>query len=92
MTSDLPNTVLPDLTQQIQAVLVEALQVPPELVTPELAFGDLPQWDSMGHMEVMMYLEQHFGVEINNETIAGLTSVSSIRQYLISNQKSEIKN
>jgi acyl carrier protein len=70
------------LTQQIQAVLVEALQVPPELITPELAFGDLPQWDSMGHMEVMMYLEQRFGIEINNDTIAGLTSVPAIEQYI----------
>ena len=72
-------------TEKIQAVLVEALQIPPELVTPELAFGDLPQWDSMGHMEVMMYLEQHFGVEINNDTIANLTSVAAIQQYLSNN-------
>jgi len=73
---------LPALTAQIQAVLVEALQVPAELVTPDLTFGDLPQWDSMGHMEVMLRLEEHFGVEINNETIANLTSVSAIRQHI----------
>jgi len=70
------------LTEKIQAVLVEALQVSPELVTTDLAFGDLPQWDSMGHMEVMMYLEQYFGIEINNDTIANLTSVAAIRQYI----------
>jgi acyl carrier protein len=73
------------LTEQIQSVLVEALRVPPEFVTPELAFGDLPQWDSMGHMEVMMYLEQHFGIEINNDTIANLTSVPAIQQYILEN-------
>jgi acyl carrier protein len=78
------------LTQQIQTVLVEALRVPPELVTPELAFGDLPQWDSMGHMEVMMYLEQQFGVEINNDTIANLTSVPAIEQYIVNNPQSSI--
>jgi acyl carrier protein len=71
------------LTEKIQAALVEALRVPPELVTPELAFGDLPQWDSMGHMEVMMVLEQYFGIEINNDTIAGLTSVPIIRQHIV---------
>lgn len=74
-------------TEQIQAVLVEALRVSPELVTPELAFGDLPQWDSMGHMEVMMYLEQYFGIEINNDTIADLTSIPAIQQYLINNHQ-----
>ncbi len=73
------------LTAKIQAVLVQALEVPAELVTPELAFGDLPQWDSMGHMEVMMRLEEHFGIEINNDTIAGLTSIPIIRQHILEN-------
>lgn len=72
------------LSNQIQSVLVEALRVSPEMVTPDLALGDLPQWDSMGHMEVMMLLEQHFGVEINNDTIAELTSVPAIQTYLTS--------
>ncbi len=73
------------ITEKIQAVLAEALQVPPDTVTPDLALGDLPQWDSMGHMEVMMFLEQHFGVEINNDTIAELTSVPAIRRYIEEN-------
>lgn len=71
-----------DLNQQVQAVLVEALQVEPELVTPELSFGDIPQWDSMGHMEVMMRLEENFGVEINPDTIANLISVPEICTYI----------
>ena len=81
--SQFTNHQFPTLTTQIQAVLVEALQVPTELVTPDLTFGDLPQWDSMGHMEVMLRLEEHFGIEINNETIANLTSISAIRQHIV---------
>jgi acyl carrier protein len=77
-----------ELTEKVQAVLAEALQLPLELVTPELAFGDLPQWDSMGHMEVMMRLEEHFGVEINAETIAQLISIPTILDYLRSGQES----
>jgi len=70
------------LIERVQSVLAEALQVPQEQVGAELAFGDLPQWDSMGHMEVMMRLEEQFGVEINNETIASLVSVPAICNYL----------
>ena len=70
------------LVEHIQAVLAEALRVSPETVTPELALGDLPQWDSLGHMEVMMSLEEHFGVEINADTIAQLTSVPAICEHL----------
>jgi acyl carrier protein len=70
---------------QIQAVLAEALGLDVKKISPDLAFGDLPQWDSMGHMEVMMRLEEHFGVEINNDTIANLTSIPAIRQHLEDN-------
>ncbi len=71
-----------NLTEQVQSLLAEALQIPPQEVSPGLAFGDLPQWDSMGHMEVMMRLEEAFGVEITAETIAALTSVTAICAYL----------
>lgn len=74
-----------DLTDRIQALLVESLRVPPDQVTSELAFGDLPAWDSMGHMEVMMALEAQFGVEINADTIAALTSLPAISTYLQEN-------
>jgi len=70
------------LIEQVQATLAEALQVPIEEITPELALGDLPQWDSMGHMEVMMLLEQKFGIEINPDTIAALVSVAAICEHI----------
>ena len=71
--------------QDLQALLVEALHITEEQATPNLAFGDLPQWDSMGHMEVMMLLEQRYNVEINADTIGALTSVPAIRAYLKEN-------
>jgi acyl carrier protein len=67
---------------RIQGILADALQVPQEQISPELAFGDLPEWDSMGHMEVIMRLEESFGIEVNADTIAGLTSVPAICSYL----------
>ena len=77
------------LVGQIQTLLVEALKAPPELVTPELSFGDLPQWDSMGHMEVMLALELQYGIEINADTIANLVSIPAICSYLESVSRRE---
>jgi acyl carrier protein len=74
------------LTNRLQALLALALQVLPEEVSEDLSFGDLPQWDSMGHMEVMMALEAEFGVEINADTIAALTSLPAMCAYLKDNQ------
>lgn len=73
------------LIQQVQAVLAEAIQVPIESISPDLAFGDLPEWDSLGHMEVMMLLEERFGIEINADTIAQLISIPEICAHLEAN-------
>lgn len=68
--------------EQVRALLSEALQVPEDQITPDLTFGDIPQWDSMGHMEVLISLENHFGIEINPDTITDLVSLPTIYDYL----------
>ena len=79
------NNLSTNLTEQVRELLAGALQVPAEAVSPDLSFGDLPQWDSMGHMEVMMQLEERFGVEVSADTIAALTGVPAICAYLKEN-------
>jgi acyl carrier protein len=73
---------LDNLSENIQELLAQALQLPIEQIPLDLAFGDIPQWDSMGHMEVMMILEERYGVEINADTISALTSIPIIYEYL----------
>ena len=68
--------------EQVRALLSAALQVPEDQITPDLTFGDIPQWDSMGHMEVIMSLENLFGVEISPDTISDLVSLPIIYDYL----------
>jgi len=70
------------LQEKIRLMLKDVFQLPLEEITPDLAFGDVPQWDSMGHMEVMMHLEEQFGVEINTDTIGELISIPAICAYL----------
>jgi acyl carrier protein len=70
------------LTARVQQIVADALQAPGESVTPDLAFGDLPQWDSLGHMEVMLQLEDQFGVAVDTDTIAQLISIPEICQHL----------
>ncbi|HEY5671859.1 MAG TPA: acyl carrier protein [Anaerolineales bacterium] len=79
------NSYTTELTMSVCNLLASALQVPADSVSAELSFGDLPEWDSMGHMEVMMQLEEHFGVEVSADTIAALTSVPAICSYLKEN-------
>jgi len=75
-------TVDQPLSERVQELIAEALQVPMEQVTPDLAFGGIKQWDSMGHMSIMLLLEERFGVPIDADVIAALTSIPAICEYL----------
>ena len=80
-----PSSLFP----QLQSLIAEAIDIPPDDVHPELAFGDLPQWDSLGHMEIMLRLEDQFGIEMDAELIGELTSVPSITRYLANRNGTE---
>jgi citrate synthase len=71
-----------DIFDDIQKTIAEALQVDPELVTPELAFGGIKQWDSMGHMGIIILLEERFGIPVDADLIGTLTSVPAICEYV----------
>lgn len=70
------------MIEKVQALIAEALQVSIEQIPPELAFGGIKQWDSMGHMGIMLLLEERFGVPIDADIIGALTSVKAICEYL----------
>jgi acyl carrier protein len=73
------------LKERVKATLADVFQVAPETLSDDLIFGDIPQWDSMGHMDVMMSLENHFGIQVTAETIGGLTSLQAIVAHLEQN-------
>lgn len=73
------------ISEKVQAVLTEALRVEAGEIGPQTEFGDLPQWDSMGHMEVMVALEKSFGVDVTADTITELVSVPAICAYIEAN-------
>lgn len=73
------------LVEKVLQVLAGALNVDVGEINAETQFGDLPQWDSMGHMEVLVELEKNFGVEISAETITELVSVPAICAHIEEN-------
>jgi acyl carrier protein len=70
------------LFDQIQSLFVEVFRIEPDVISLETEFGNFPQWDSMGHMDLMVALEDRFGVPINADTISQLTEVSAILSFI----------
>ena len=80
------ETTNTELRDKVRNVIAEVLRVPLEEIAPEITFGDIPQWDSMGHMEVMLALEESFGVAVNADTIGELVNLPVIVKHITQNE------
>ena len=67
---------------EVKALLGEALKLPADRVTDGLSFGHVSEWDSLGHMNLLMALEARYGVPLDADLIARLVSVEAICAYL----------
>jgi acyl carrier protein len=68
--------------ERVQDALAATLKVPAQTITPTTRDRDIPAWDSLGHVNVMMTLEQTFDVVLDVEDFPKLSSVPAIVQYL----------
>jgi acyl carrier protein len=68
---------------RVKQCVASALSLAAGDIDDDTSFGSLPQWDSMGHMTVVLAVEQEFGVAFESYQIAELTSVSSIVSAVI---------
>ena len=71
-----------ELLESVRTLLADAFTVSKDEIAPDLAFGGLKQWDSMGHMGVMLLLEERFGIPIDADVIGTLTSVPAICEHI----------
>jgi acyl carrier protein len=70
------------LFPRVQETLDVTLRVRCETITESSSNEDLPAWDSLGHVNLMMALEQTFDVYIEVEDFDKLRSVPAILAYL----------
>jgi acyl carrier protein len=59
-----------------------ALGIAPERVTDDLAYNTLKEWDSVGHMALVVELEGAFDVMLDTDDILGMSTVAKAREIL----------
>lgn len=66
----------------LKQVMANVLEVPAETIGPDASTDTIPAWDSLKHMNLVLALEQAFGVEIPDEDAAEITSYALIKVVL----------
>ena len=70
------------LDQRVKEIIVEQLGVKPEQVVPEAKFIEDLGADSLDTVELVMALEEEFGVEVPDEQAEKLQSVGDVMKYI----------
>ncbi len=70
------------VTEKVKSIISEQLGVKQEEVTPEASFIDDLGADSLDTVELVMALEEEFGVEIPDEDAEKITTVGDAVRYI----------
>jgi acyl carrier protein len=70
------------LLDRVRATIATTLKVPVGRITESTAHEDLPAWDSLGQVNLVMAIEQTFDLMIEVEDFEELKSVPAIVAYL----------
>jgi len=70
------------LSDRVAGVFEKVFDVEPERFTPEGVPEDVLRWDSLGHMNLVMGLEDAFDVHFEVDEIAELSSGAKILEIL----------
>ena len=66
------------LLDNIIKLIADSLEVPENKITEDTAIGDIPEWNSLGHIIVISSLEKEYSINFDPEIIMDLEDVSEI--------------
>jgi len=79
---------MPAVEEKVKQIIVDQLGVEPADVTPTASFVDDLGADSLDRVELVMALEETFGVEIPDDDAEKIATVQNAIDYIQKNAKS----
>ena len=79
---------MPVVEEKVKQIIVDQLGVEPSEVTPAASFVDDLGADSLDRVELIMALEETFGIEIPDSDAEKISTVQDAVDYIQKNAKS----
>ncbi len=74
-----PDEILLQLTDIFRTVLDDDTLV----LQPETTAADIPAWDSMNHITIVVEAERHFGIKVRTAEIESLRNVGDFVALIV---------
>ena len=67
---------------KISEIIIEILKVSEEDTHQNLGMDDVANWDSLTHMNLIVSMEDEFGIQISGDDIAEMISFGAIKKIV----------
>ena len=71
-----------EVPSSLRNILADVLELSPEEVTPDMNAAAVANWDSFRHLQLILALEDEYRVQLDQQRIPELTSVSLLQTEL----------
>lgn len=78
-----------DILIGVKKVLHEVLDNIPVEIILETKPADIPDWDSLTHIQIIAEIEEHFDLGFNSREIVSLKSVNDIVMLILSKNQTQ---
>ena len=68
--------------EQVRSVASDIFGVPPEKITAESSPETIENWDSMQHLNLVLAVEEKFGVQLEPEDIEQMKNVGAVAKVV----------
>lgn len=77
-----------DLENRVIRIVASAIQIDPGTLNSDSSLGNVPGWDSLGHLSVISAIEADFGIELSVDDVIECESIADfvdvISEYISS--------
>lgn len=73
---------MPNVRTRLRHAIARVAELSPDAIADDARVEQLPDWDSLRQLELMLELEAEFGVRIPSEDMLALTSLPAIEAFL----------
>ena len=68
--------------QKLKDIFAEALQIDVNIVTDELSYNSIPEWDSIAHMTLISEIDTEFDTMLDTDDVLDMSSFAKAKEIL----------
>lgn len=67
-----------NITQRVRQTIADTFSQPIDTIVDTAARGELANWDSIGHLNLIMELESRFGISFTTDDVLAMRTLTDI--------------